>query len=681
VVPPVYFRFAPWHRTPPRGELTFLRNFHFSFSSFCILTMIEVEGIDLAQGLGRGSRLWPAVRGGRSVGYRHAMRFGAEIGPSGVRFRLWAPAARRVELYLDSRPRRALPMQAVGDGWFETRTKAARVGSRYRFSIDGRSGIPDPASRWQPGDVHGSSAVIDPEDYVWHDESWRGRPWHETVLYELHVGAFTPEGNFAGVEGRLDHLTALGVTAIELMPLADFPGGRNWGYDGVFPFAPDATYGTPMHLKRLIDAAHQRGMMMFLDVVYNHLGPEGNYLHAYAPQFFTSDFKTPWGDAIDFDRREVREFFIENALYWLEEYRFDGLRFDAVHAIRDPRSPDILEEIAGRVRNRFDGTRLVHLVLETDRNTAHYLRRQSDGRPRYYVAQWNDDIHHAFHVLATGEREGYYRDFAERPVDRLVRCLSEGFAFQGEPFQHWQGRSRGERSVHLPPGAFVSFLQNHDQVGNRAFGERIGVLSKPETLRALVAILLLAPQPPLLFMGEEWGATEPFLFFCDFHDTLAENVREGRRREFARFPAFRDPGARERIPDPNAMATFMDSKLDWNALHAAPHRDWLAFYRALIGLRHREITPRLVGLLANNAQATRFGRGGLSVSWRLGDDTELTLLANLSETDIPNESNRVTSEARVIYTITGRNAKAACEKTLTPWFVAWFLKENHADKG
>ncbi len=614
------------------------------------------------------------------MGHRHDMRFGTEIESSGVRFRLWAPAARRVELYLDGRPRRALPMQARGNGWFEVTTKTARAGSHYRFSIDGRPGIPDPASRWQPSDVHGPSAVVDPEHYHWHDGTWSGRPWHETVLYELHVGTFTPEGTFSGVERRLDHLVALGVTAVELMPLADFPGGRNWGYDGVFPFAPDAAYGTPADLKRLIDAAHQRGMMMFLDVVYNHFGPEGNYLHDYAPQFFTRRFETPWGDAINFGCREVREFFIENALYWLEEYRFDGLRFDAVHAIRDSHSPDILEELAVRVRKHFGDRRHIHLVLETDRNTAHYLKRQLDGRPDYYVAQWNDDIHHAFHVLATGEGEGYYEDFAGRPVDHLARCLSEGFAYQGEPFQHWQGRPRGERSADLPPGAFVSFLQNHDQVGNRAFGERIGVLSKPEVLTALTAILLLAPHPPLLFMGEEWGAAEPFLFFCDFHDALAENVREGRRREFARFPAFRDSAARERIPDPNAAATFMDSKLDWSCLQALPYRDWLAFHRALIGLRHKEITPRLAGITVNNVRSRRFGRGGLSVSWHLGDDTELTLLANLSETDIPLDHTDVTPMGRVLYTNAGSDAKATRQKNLVPWFVAWFLKENHTGK-
>ena len=612
------------------------------------------------------------------MGHRHAMPFGAEFAASGVRFRLWAPAARRVELYLDSRPRRALPMRAMGDGWFEVTTGAARAGSRYRFSVDGRSGVPDPASRCQPGDVHGPSAVVDPESYVWSDHAWRGRPWHEAVLYELHVGTFTPEGTFAGVAARLDHLIALGVTAIELMPVADFPGARNWGYDGAFPFAPDSAYGTPDDLKRLIDAAHQRGLMMFLDVVYNHFGPEGNYLRGYAPQFFTTRFETPWGAAIDFSRPEVRGFFVENALYWLEEYRFDGLRFDAVHAIRDDSSPDILEEISARVRERFGDLREIHLVLETDRNTARYLKRRPDGRPRLYTAQWNDDIHHAFHVLATGERDGYYEDYADRPVDHLARCLAEGFAFQGEPFRHWQGRPRGENSADLPPAAFVSFLQNHDQIGNRAFGERIATLAKAEVVKALAAILLLAPSPPLLFMGEEWGAPEPFLFFCDFHDALAGSVREGRRREFARFPAFDDAAARARIPDPNAAATFMRSKLDWGRLASETHADWLTFYRALIGLRHWEITPRLAELTANTARAARFGPAGLSVSWRLGDGTRLLLLANLSDKAAPCD---VAAEGRLLYATAGDKAAAGPSENLPPWFVAWLLNRDRAGAG
>ena len=480
-----------------------------------------------------------------------AMPFGATCVDGGVRFRIWAPAVTSVDLKLEDKDAPSLvSMAGMGGGWFEVVTNAARASSRYRFRIDDRIDVPDPASRYQPEDVLGPSMVIDPGAFPWQHGEWRGRPWHEAVLYELHVGTFSPAGTFDGVRERLDYLAELGVTAVELMPVADFSGRRNWGYDGVLPYAPDSAYGTPDDLKRLVDAAHGRGLMMFLDVVYNHFGPEGNFLHAYAPEFFTDRFHTPWGAAIDFARREVRDFFIHNALYWLEEYRFDGLRLDAVHAIVDRSKPDILEELADRVHARFGESRHVHLVLENDDNAARYLTRMPDGRVRRYTAQWNDDIHHALHVLATGEHDGYYEDYVDRTVDLLGRCLTEGFAYQGEPSRHRDGKPRGEPSAELPPTAFVSFIQNHDQVGNRAFGERISALAELDALRAVTAILLLAPSPPLLFMGEEWAAAEPFLFFCDFHEELAARVRDGRRGEFKRFAAFRSEAARARSPIP-----------------------------------------------------------------------------------------------------------------------------------
>ncbi|MGH8600654.1 MAG: alpha-amylase family glycosyl hydrolase, partial [Burkholderiales bacterium] len=346
---------------------------------------------------------------------RHSMPFGAQLQDDGdVRFRLWAPAARQVDLYLeDEAAHRFLPMAALpapDAGWFALTTPQAAGGSRYRFRIDGGQLVPDPASRWQPRDVHGASEVIDALAWDWDDGGWHGRPWHEAVFYELHVGAFTPDGTFAGVGARLDHLAALGVTAIELMPVADFPGARNWGYDGVLPFAPDGRYGRPDALKQLVAAAHARGLMMFIDVVYNHFGPDGNYLHLYAPQFFTDRHHTPWGNAINFDgqqSRTVRGFFIHNALYWLEEYRFDGLRLDAVHAIVDESEPDILTELSAAVRDGPGRERQIHLVLENDANEARYVARDDHGSPCAYSAQWNDDVHHALHVIATGEHGGY----------------------------------------------------------------------------------------------------------------------------------------------------------------------------------------------------------------------------------------------------------------------------------
>ena len=333
----------------------------------------------------------------------HAMPFGAQVLDNGsVHFRLWAPAAQQVSLRLESAAAQSLPLLPLADGWFELTTTEAGASSLYRFQIDGKIEVPDPASRFQPQDVHGPSQVIAPSAFDWSDEHWRGRPWEEAVIYELHVGTFTPEGTFQVIERKLDYLRDLGVTALELMPVADFPGRRNWGYDGVLPFAPDSSYGSPEDLKRLVQAAHLKGLMIFLDVVYNHFGPEGNYLHTYAPQFFTNRHHTPWGDAINFDgpgSRIVRDFFIHNALYWLEEYHFDGLRLDAVHSIVDDSKPDILTELAQTVRERFGKDRFVHLILENADNRARCLDRSRSGAVELYDAQWNDDIHHAVHVL------------------------------------------------------------------------------------------------------------------------------------------------------------------------------------------------------------------------------------------------------------------------------------------
>ncbi|HEY6821891.1 MAG TPA: malto-oligosyltrehalose trehalohydrolase, partial [Burkholderiales bacterium] len=525
----------------------------------------------------------------QAVGRSHAMPFGAELLPrGGVRFRLWAPAATTVDLVFENG---IFEMGKAGDGWFERVEPTAGAGTRYRYRIDGGTLVPDPASRFQPEDAEGPSEVIDPRnDYAWKSADWRGRPWTEAVIYELHVGAFSAQGTYAGASRKLEHLRRLGVTALELMPLSDFCGKRNWGYDGVLPYAPDSRYGRPEALKGFIDAAHAAGLMVFLDVVYNHFGPKGNYLGLYAPQFFTDRYKTPWGAAINFGgegSRWVREYFVNNALYWLTEFRFDGLRFDAVHAIRDPSTPHVLEEIASKVREKIP-ERHIHLILENDANQARFL---GEGK---YTAQWNDDAHHGYHVLATGESDGYYVAYADEPAKHLARCLAEGFAYQGEvsPFSN---EPRGEGSTHLSPLAFVSFLQNHDQIGNRALGERLVALSEEKVVRTLSAIQLLAPSPPLLFMGEEWGCRQPFLFFCDFSGALGEAVRKGRRDEFARFAAFTDPMARQRIPDPLAESTFKRSTLRWKDSESTSGSAWMAHYGALLELRAREIAPRHAG--------------------------------------------------------------------------------------
>ena len=568
----------------------------------------------------------------------HRMPFGAEIlEPGRTRFRLWAPSARDVTLVLARQGgAERVRMAATRDGWWEL-IAAAPVRTRYRYQIDGGREVPDPASRFNPDDVHGPSEVVDPAAFDWDDVAWRGRPWAEVVLYELHVGTFSPAGAYAGVEERLDYLLELGVSAIELMPIADFPGTRNWGYDGVLPFAPDAAYGRPEDLKRLVAAAHARGLMVLLDVVYNHFGPEGNYLHAYAESFFSKLHQTPWGAAINFeapDSRTVRDFYIQNALYWLEEYHFDGLRLDAVHAIIDESRPDILTEIAAAVRRGPGSSRHVHLVLENDRNQARYLERAPDGTPHLYDAQWNDDVHHAFHVLLTGESDGYYADYAQDPTRFLGRCLAEGYAYQGEISPYRGHKARGEPSVHLPPSAFVSFLQTHDQVGNRACGERLAVLVNEAALRAATLAWLLAPAPPLLFMGEEFGAVTPFLYFCDFAGELAAAVREGRRREFARFARFADPAAQAVIPDPNDPATLGRSKLDWNCIERSPHARWLAFYRRLLALRREHVVPLLAGMGGNAGHFKVLSAGALACEWRAGDGRRLHLWLNLAAREV-----------------------------------------------
>jgi len=544
--------------------------------------------------------------------------FGANlVDRNRTRFRLWAPAQNAVAVAVEgSAP---VPMTESGDGWFEAEIGCG-AGSLYRYVLQDGTAVPDPASRAQKGDIHGFSVVVDPSRYRWRQTEWQGRPWNETIVYELHVGLL---GGYAAIANELPRLAALGITAIELMPIAEFPGARNWGYDGALPFAPECSYGAPDDLKALIDAAHALKLGVFLDVVYNHFGPDGNYLSLYAPQFFRDDVTTPWGPAIDFRRREVRAFFIANALYWLSEYRFDGLRLDAVHAITER---GWLEEMAAAVRKTMPPGRKVHLVLENDNNDAALLAGRFD-------AQWNDDGHHVLHILLTGEHDGYYEDYVPDPAERLARCLKQGFIYQGEASKHRGGKPRGMPSGDLPPTAFVLFLQNHDQIGNRAFGERLTALADPKALEAAIALLLLCPQIPLIFMGEEVASVSPFLFFTDHNPELAEAVRDGRRREFAGFAQFSDPSLLAKLPDPNALSTFERSK----PLHdAANGQKREALYRALIGIRRDEIVPRLAGARAVEAHAV--GAGAVVAQWRMGDGGLLTIAANLGATRIATQT-------------------------------------------
>ncbi len=542
-------------------------------------------------------------------------------------------------------------MASKENGFFEILVDGLSAGARYMFALSTGEHVPDPASRFQPDDVGGPSELIDSGAYRW-QESWAGRAWDETVLYELHVGAFTLQGTFAAAAVKLDHLADLGVTAVEIMPVSDFKGRWNWGYDGAFPYAPDASYGRPEDFKAFVEAAHERGIAVLLDVVYNHFGPEGNFIRLYAPDFFTSRHKTPWGDAIQLDgaeSRPVRDFFIENAEYWIEEFHLDGLRLDAVHAIKDDSRPDLLDELAARIRTRF--SRPIHLILENEDNVPQRLTRHC-GKADLYTAQWNDDIHHVLHVAATQETNGYYAAYGS--TELLGRAIAEGFAYQGE-MMPYRNAPRGGPSAGLPPTAFVSFIQNHDQIGNRAFGERLNFLAAPEAIRALASVYLLTPQIPMLFMGEEWGATQPFLFFCDFGGELAEAVRKGRREEFARFPEFADPDRVAKIPDPCAEATFLASKLDWSRIDPAH----LAYYRELLKTR-REFVQPLLPSLHHGGEALVVGEQAVRVIWQ-ADARRLVLDANLSSNP-------------VVFPETDANPFWLCGEagaSFKPWTVRW----------
>jgi maltooligosyltrehalose trehalohydrolase len=559
----------------------------------------------------------------------NASRFGAGIAADGTTFRLWAPAAKSVELLLD----RPVAMSRQPDGWFVATVSGAGAGTLYKYRIDGDLEVPDPAARFQPDDVSGPSEVIDHATYRWRADTWKGRPWHEAVILEAHVGTFTAEGSYLAMIDKLDHLVATGITVLELMPLNDFSGRRNWGYDGVLWYAPDSSYGRPDDLKTLIDAAHLRGLMVFLDVVYNHFGPEGNYLGRYAPAFFTKA-STPWGAAIDYSVPQVRDFAIESALHWLQDFRFDGLRLDAAQEITTAGDRPLLHDLSAAVGDlaRASG-RHIHLVLENDDNRASLLAPLTDPPDGRYRAQWNDDYHHAWHVLLTGERGGYYRDYAADPDRSIDRALASGFAYQGEASLHRSGRSRGQASGALSPLAFINFLQNHDQIGNRALGDRLVRLAKPAAIEAALAITLLAPMPPMLFMGEEWGAQQPFPFFCDFRGDLAKAVRNGRRHEFQ--SAYETYGSD--VPDPLDPATFESAKLDWQDREQEPGRSRLALVRQLLAIRQREITPHLIAA-AFDTHCSPISGPILAVSWTLGAGRTLRLLTNLSDEAVANSS-------------------------------------------
>jgi len=606
----------------------------------------------------RGADLQFRIRESHPVSLAH---FGPVFTANGMLFRLWAPRQSAISLKIDDSP--PVSMAAGVDGWFSANIEGAHAGTTYKFILEDGLDVPDPASRFQPDGPHGASEVIDPETYAWRTTEWAGRRWEEAVIYELHIGTFTPEGTFRAVIDRLDHLQSLGVTALQLMPVNDFPGERGWGYDGVLPYAPHGSYGRPEDLKALVDAAHQRGLCIFLDVIYNHFGPDGNYLPTYAP-LFTDKHKSPWGQGINYDGEDaqfVREFVIQNALYWLQEFRVDGLRFDAVHAIVDDSREHLLKEMARRIRTEITG-RHIHLIVENEDNNSALLFRNNYGKPELYTAQWNDDIHHVLHVAATGEDFGYYADYAEDPA-KIGRGLAEGFVFQGEHMPY-RGSARGQPSGGLPPTAFIAFIQNHDQIGNRAFGDRLNGTAAAEAICAMAAIYLLSPQIPMLFMGEEWDARQPFPYFCDFNDDLNEIVRKGRREELSRLPGFSEGDSADAAPDPTRRETFLSAKLNWQDPMSAEGARRLALYRDLLAVRRSEIIPRLSDIGGDSSDYRVNGKS-IEVSWALGDGTSLKLLANVGADAV---EDVLPPQGRIIW-----SQGDLTNGTLAAWSVIWSI--------
>lgn len=539
---------------------------------------------------------------------------------------VWAPNATSVEAIV--RDRRAT-MERSERGWWRAKTNLQH-GDDYTLSLDGGEPRPDPRSPWQPEGVHGPSRHVDHSRFAWTDEHWRASPLGSAVIYELHVGTFTPEGTFEAVIQRLDHLVSLGITAVELLPVNEFAGMRGWGYDGVDLYAPHHSYGGPEGLKKLVDACHAGGLAVILDVMYNHLGPAGNYLSELGP-YFTDRYRTPWGDAVNFDdagSTEVRNFFIENALMWLRDYHVDGLRVDAVHAIFDRSAVHFLEELTTRVRALEGQTgRRFLMIAESDLNDPRLVRATEAGGFGL-DAQWSDDFHHALHALITGERNGYYSDFGT--VEQLATALTNAYVYAGG-YSAFRQRAHGRPATGLPGGRFLGYLQNHDQVGNRAAGERSSQLTGPGLLKVGAALVLTSPFVPMLFMGEEWGASTPWLYFTDHEADLGHAVSEGRRREFEAFG-----WGPEEVPDPQDENTFIRSKLDWSEVRRSPHAELLDWHRDLVALR--KSTPDLLDDDLD-AVSVRYDEGA---RWLVLERGAITVACNLGSNpaEVPLQASR-----------------------------------------
>ncbi|MFO7692916.1 MAG: malto-oligosyltrehalose trehalohydrolase [Vicinamibacterales bacterium] len=556
---------------------------------------------------------------------------GAHVVGGATRFRVWAPEAGLVAVITETpgRARREEPLQAENDGFHGAVVEGVSAGERYRYRLDGGQLLPDPASRYQPEGVHGPSAVVDWRSFPWSDGAWTGLPLEETVLYELHVGTFTPEGTFAAAADRLPDLKDLGVTAIELMPVADFPGRWNWGYDGVAPFAPARCYGHPDDLRRLVDAAHRLGLAVHLDVVYNHLGPDGAYQSAFSRDYYSAAHTSPWGAAMNFDgprSQPVRDYVVENGLHWVHEYHIDGLRLDATHAIVDQSPRHILAVFAASIRESLEGSsRRVQVVAEDHGNLAHMIRPEASGGFGL-DALWSDDFHHQMRRRLAGDADGYFADFSGT-AQAIARTAERGWFYCGEHSDYF-GRRRGTDPTGIPASRFVFFLQNHDQVGNRAFGDRLHARGDWAAWKAASTLLLVLPETPLLFMGQEWAASSPFQYFTDHHPELGRLVRDGRRREFSRFAAFADQAVRERIPDPQSEATFLASRLAWDERAREPHASVRRLYADLLALRRRE--PTIGGAADSRLEIAADDDGSLLVRRRAQGGPDWLIVVRLA---------------------------------------------------
>lgn len=548
--------------------------------------------------------------------------WGAVPTAEGVRYSTWAPDSPQVTIVIENPAGgREIPMALSEDGYHRALDRHGRAGDLYKFRLGNGRTYPDPASRSQAGDVHGPSVVVDASRYVWGDRDWQRPAFRDLVIYELHAGTFTAAGTFRAAIDKLDHLRTLGVNAIELMPIADFPGSRNWGYDGVLIYAPARAYGQPDDLRALVDAAHARGIAVILDVVYNHLGPDGNYVGQYARAFFSDHHVTPWGSAFNFDGQlsiGVRKFFADNPAFWMDDYHIDGFRLDATHAIVDESPRHIFSDIVDSIHERGG-----YAIAEDCRNEVRLITPSSDGGFNF-DGVWSDDFHHIIRVTLTGEQAAFFRDYTGTSKE-MVEALQHGWLYCGQQ-PPTGGKPRGTPAAHLPPAKFIHCISNHDQVGNRALGGRLHSCISADAYRALSALVCLTPYTPLLFMGQEWAASTPFLYFCDHKPELGILIQEGRRREFAEFPEFAAGADLEAIPNPQAEQTFQQSKLNWQELAERRHADVLELYRECLRLRHEIASLRPAD--RTGWQPGDFNFGPVAIRYASADELHL-LITNL----------------------------------------------------